>query len=624
TVSVARVAESKSKGAATIVGKVLDAKGKPVKAGFVEVWDKTGRKKVDTGKPVAVARISSKGTYRVTGLEPSTSYFVAAAVPGHLMTWVSNRVANHPKLIKVSKGATVTGAGTATTTVPTINLIKGGLTISGKIAGHRKSDKVTALACTMTRSVGMDQMQEREMDRAYCFRGHVSPDGSYMIPGVSASVIEVSVSSAVARRIAIVDGAAAVEKATEKQVPGQPWTGKTKLSFPALARTKGPSVNLPTVGMRGHYAVGFSLHADIEPPFVTNPASISVVWTDGMRILGRGQSLPLTKTMRYGYAQAIVVASLPDRDVASWRVGQVDFFGLPEVGTLPIPGVIDKVGGPSAFAGNPLAAEDVWGTTYTVEGPPPGWRYDYQWFCNWDPIPGAVGKTYTTTAADADTECYIQVELTVTGPKGEWDTAVVAYPMIGVLSHVINTRATAVRGAGAVGKTLEVINPPADEFKITYQWLRNGRKIKGATGLTYTLTAADKGRVMSVWLTSQRSGYRPADPEIGRVLLGPVKPEVSAWVPWKKALTSQNVRLPIGVVLAHNPLRDTVGLEGTIKVKVGPKSVSHTLRERDHGWTRVTLPKLPRGEHKVTVTFIPKDKAVAKATVTEKKKLRVR
>jgi endo-1,4-beta-xylanase len=64
----------------------------------------------------------------------------------------------------------------------------------------------------------------------------------------------------------------------------------------------------------------------------------------------------------------------------------------------------------------------------------------------------------------------------------------------------------AITGGAVVGQTLHVAGLPAAST-LSYQWLRNGVVIGGATGATYKLTASDAGKKISVAVTSVRAGY---------------------------------------------------------------------------------------------------------------------
>lgn len=65
-----------------------------------------------------------------------------------------------------------------------------------------------------------------------------------------------------------------------------------------------------------------------------------------------------------------------------------------------------------------------------------------------------------------------------------------------------------VSGTARVGKKLTA---RAGTWKpaatVSYRWLRDGRSISGATRSTYTVTAADRGRRISVRVTARRAGY---------------------------------------------------------------------------------------------------------------------
>ncbi|MFC6234841.1 S8 family serine peptidase [Leucobacter soli] len=75
---------------------------------------------------------------------------------------------------------------------------------------------------------------------------------------------------------------------------------------------------------------------------------------------------------------------------------------------------------------------------------------------------------------------------------------------------LINTKKPKVSGTKRVGKKLKIIAPKWSEsgVKVKYQWLRNGKKIKGATSKTYKLRTADRGKRISVKATASKSTYK--------------------------------------------------------------------------------------------------------------------
>ncbi|WP_068399723.1 hypothetical protein [Kribbia dieselivorans] len=66
-----------------------------------------------------------------------------------------------------------------------------------------------------------------------------------------------------------------------------------------------------------------------------------------------------------------------------------------------------------------------------------------------------------------------------------------------------------VTGTAKVGRTLSATKGTWNPAPATtsYQWLRSGKTIKGATKSTYKLAAADKGKKVSVKVTARKSGY---------------------------------------------------------------------------------------------------------------------
>lgn len=67
-----------------------------------------------------------------------------------------------------------------------------------------------------------------------------------------------------------------------------------------------------------------------------------------------------------------------------------------------------------------------------------------------------------------------------------------------------------ITGSAVVGKTLTA-RPGTwkpSPTKLAYQWLRGSSTIKGATRSTYVLTAADRGKTISLKVTASKAGYR--------------------------------------------------------------------------------------------------------------------
>jgi hypothetical protein len=177
--------------------------------------------------------------------------------------------------------------------------------------------------------------------------------------------------------------------------------------------------------------------------------------------------------------------------------------------------------------------------------------YERRWFrceadglgCNAINFPAETGPTYTTKAADLGKRLQLEVKAIAKDPNQNRvttvfseTTAVITDPPPPVVDIVPNNGAGGTGGSGGAGAgagsgqlpgptpaptpgpkalvlTVSVpkrvkagveIKAPksvAGFKKVTYQWLRNGKKIKKATKRAYRLTKADKGKTISCKVT---------------------------------------------------------------------------------------------------------------------------
>jgi surface antigen len=128
------------------------------------------------------------------------------------------------------------------------------------------------------------------------------------------------------------------------------------------------------------------------------------------------------------------------------------------------------------------------------------------------------------------------------------------------------TAPPALSGTTRVGSTLTVTPgsvTPADVNR-SYQWLRDGQRVPGATGTSYVLTGADLGAEISVAVTHSRRNYL-------------------SLVETAAAPASVTTRPTVGVAAVGKPGRAVVrvrvaapgvdGLDGRVAVRVGARSV---------------------------------------------------
>jgi hypothetical protein len=131
----------------------------------------------------------------------------------------------------------------------------------------------------------------------------------------------------------------------------------------------------------------------------------------------------------------------------------------------------------------------------------------YQWLLDGTAIGGATSSTYKIDPADQGKELQVRVTGQLTGFKASSATSAPAL----VAARKLQPSAVTVSGIFRVGGTVTAAasawTPAA---ALTYQWLRDGSPIGGATGTTYSPVAADAGRLLQVKVAGTAAGYQSA------------------------------------------------------------------------------------------------------------------
>ena len=133
----------------------------------------------------------------------------------------------------------------------------------------------------------------------------------------------------------------------------------------------------------------------------------------------------------------------------------------------------------------------------------PGVKLAYQWTRNGVAIKKATKSTYKLTSADHAKDVVAKITIT----KSNY-TTVVLTTTLGSYSVVPTTPLPVITGNPAVGQTLGVAARNYSNGGVaTYQWLRDGKAITGATSATYLTTTTDKGKAISVKVVAANPGY---------------------------------------------------------------------------------------------------------------------
>lgn len=129
----------------------------------------------------------------------------------------------------------------------------------------------------------------------------------------------------------------------------------------------------------------------------------------------------------------------------------------------------------------------------------------YQWLRNGKTITGATKSTYVLAAADY--EKIVSFTATTSAP-GYITKTLTLKTGTKVTVGTSKSGKVSIAGTRRPGKTVKAsVSSWAPGSKLSYQWLRNGKSIKGATKSSYKLTKADASKSMSVKVTAKRHAY---------------------------------------------------------------------------------------------------------------------
>lgn len=133
-------------------------------------------------------------------------------------------------------------------------------------------------------------------------------------------------------------------------------------------------------------------------------------------------------------------------------------------------------------------------------------EFSYAWYADGVLIEGAESSEYVPTAEVVGDRISVAVTGSKLGhnpvTKSSILTAVVA------VGKLVATPKPYVTGVARVGRTVDAGSGVWDEgTTLSYKWLRNGKAITGQTGSTYTLSAKDYHRYITVVVTGKKPGY---------------------------------------------------------------------------------------------------------------------
>lgn len=116
-----------------------------------------------------------------------------------------------------------------------------------------------------------------------------------------------------------------------------------------------------------------------------------------------------------------------------------------------------------------------------------------------------LGDLWVVTNTEACNTTTATKKIVNGGTSPDWSPAALAPPARAIALR----KRPAISGIAKVGRTLRVTkgawSPTPSSYR--FQWLRNGRSVKGATRSTYKLGRSDRGKKIRAKVTVRRSGY---------------------------------------------------------------------------------------------------------------------
>ncbi len=176
--------------------------------------------------------------------------------------------------------------------------------------------------------------------------------------------------------------------------------------------------------------------------------------------------------------------------VASYRQSQI------------YPGAV-SIAGSARFKGTAEAATTPWSPNVTLA---------FQWWLDGVPVPGATNSTFKLSRRDIGKT----LTLRVAGAAPYYTPVAVDAAAVVVGKALFKTKRPKLRGVPRAGRVLSVKvkgwkpKPSKKSVKVRYQWLKNGKKIKGAKKATYRVRAKDRGKKITVRVTVKSKGYQKA------------------------------------------------------------------------------------------------------------------
>jgi len=259
-----------------------------------------------------------------------------------------------------------------------------------------------------------------------------------------------------------------------------------------IASTAFSAAPVPTIS--GTVAVGNTLTA--VPGAWSPQPGLTYQWTrDGANIASATSSTYALVAADAGTAIAVEVTGTLAGYVTTSKTSAGSTVAAGTFATAPVP----TISGSSAVGSTLTAMPGTWSPTAD---------FTYQWLRDDAPIGGATSSTYALVQADAGHHVSVTVTGSATGYTPTERTSGAVEISLS-LSDFLATPAPVFETTFTVDGTVHAAYIPWDPSpqSFTYQWLRDGVEIAGATQEDYVATPLDDGKSLSLRLTGESPGY---------------------------------------------------------------------------------------------------------------------
>lgn len=253
-----------------------------------------------------------------------------------------------------------------------------------------------------------------------------------------------------------------------------------------------------------------------------------------------------------------------------------------------------------------------------------------EWLRDGTAVPGATSSSYVLTDQDVGA----RIAVRATGSKPGFADGVAESVPTGPVTlapspqppqppqeprELKATAAPKITGKIRLGKKLRATPGEWDAaaVRVSYQWLRAGKPIKGATKRRYTIKKKDVGKRLTVRVTARAAGHHDGVSTVRTKKIKRAKPNVKVKAKNVKARKRPRVVVRLKGVGLAKP-------RGTVRIRYGKQTLRTKMRPKHRGKVAVRLPRLDKGRYRVVVRYVPNAKSKKHVRKAKSKRVTLR